>query len=187
MDLQLPLQQILAAKRPGARGGRSTALFRFTRHPAPRYPSPWGRQSCLMPNRLWKMEIPRKRWGGPPWSARDALVPLSGQQHQHLAGSGRPTGASAADQGVRPTIYAECAVLGKLFGNPARGLAFQRVQPVVRPACQPLKGLSEQHCRQAGPNRRPYRRLPSTPESQVRSRQCRRIGRTSGFARPGIL
>jgi hypothetical protein len=36
-----------------------------------------------------------------------ALVPLSVQQHQQLAGCSRPTGAPAAGQQIRPTIYAE--------------------------------------------------------------------------------
>jgi hypothetical protein len=75
-----------------------------------------GRRKRLMPHRFWTLGIPRKWWGGPPGPRARALVPLSEQQHQHLAGSSRPTGASAADQGVRPTIYAECAVLGKLCG-----------------------------------------------------------------------
>ena len=73
---------------------------------------------AILPNATWFLEDGNSAEvvGRAPRPARDALVPLSEQQHQHLAGSGRPTGASAADQGVRPTIYAECAVLGKLCG-----------------------------------------------------------------------
>jgi len=40
-----------------------------------------------------------KGWG--------VLVPHSAQRYQSLAGRNRPTGASAADQGVRPTICAD--------------------------------------------------------------------------------
>jgi hypothetical protein len=68
-----------------------------------------------MPHGFWKMVILRKWWGGPPGPRARALVPLSEQQHQYLADSGRPTGASAADQGVRPTIYAECAAPGENY------------------------------------------------------------------------
>src|ERR1035438_2279985 len=41
--------------------------------------------------------------GRTPWSARDALVPLPEQRRRNHAGTKRPTGASAADRGVRPT------------------------------------------------------------------------------------
>jgi len=43
--------------------------------------------------------------GRTPWSARDALVPLP-EQRDHAENGSRPTGASAADQGVRPTTPA---------------------------------------------------------------------------------
>ena len=43
--------------------------------------------------------------GRTPWSARDALVPLFARSIKRLRHPGRPTGASAADQGVRPTIH----------------------------------------------------------------------------------
>jgi hypothetical protein len=38
------------------------------------------------------------------------------QGHQSHPATNRPTGASAADQGVRPTIYADVRLLGKLSG-----------------------------------------------------------------------
>src|ERR1035438_2509371 len=41
--------------------------------------------------------------GRTPWSARDARVPLPNNDIGILQGASRPTGASAADQGVRPT------------------------------------------------------------------------------------
>src|ERR1019366_4316808 len=41
--------------------------------------------------------------GRTPWSARDALVPLFARRIKPLRHGGRPTRASAADQGVRPT------------------------------------------------------------------------------------
>src|ERR1039458_9177999 len=52
-----------------------------------------------------------KRWnaaglvGRTPWSARDALVPLFARRIGRLRPCGRPTRASTADQGVRPTIH----------------------------------------------------------------------------------
>src|ERR1017187_5986394 len=42
--------------------------------------------------------------GGTPRSARGALGPPPEQRYQHLASPSRPTGASAADQGIRPGI-----------------------------------------------------------------------------------
>src|ERR1039458_283907 len=45
--------------------------------------------------------------GQTPWSARDALVPQPEQRYQHYVNASRPTGASAADQGVCPTICAD--------------------------------------------------------------------------------
>ena len=54
--------------------------------------------------------------GRTPWSARDALVPRPEQRYQHLARCERPTGASAADQGVRPTILGGFSVVGKVGG-----------------------------------------------------------------------
>jgi hypothetical protein len=44
--------------------------------------------------------------GRTPWSARVPLDPLSAQQNQPHASTERPTGGSAADQGVRPTLSA---------------------------------------------------------------------------------
>ncbi len=44
--------------------------------------------------------------GQTPWSARDALVPLLADRIGASRTGGRPTGASVADQGVRPTSYA---------------------------------------------------------------------------------
>ena len=41
--------------------------------------------------------------GRTPWSARVPLDPLFVQPHQPHAIHKRPTGGSAADQGVRPT------------------------------------------------------------------------------------
>src|ERR1035438_9403994 len=56
------------------------------------------------------VRCPRINWtvsgglvGRTPWSARDALVPLLEPRCQPPARHGRPTRASAADQGVRPT------------------------------------------------------------------------------------
>ena len=49
-------------------------------------------------------------------SARDALVPLFARRIKHLRHCGRPTRASAADQGVRPTICAEWSRVSKLSG-----------------------------------------------------------------------
>src|ERR1022692_3897906 len=40
--------------------------------------------------------------GRTPWSARDGLVPLSGQRYRQNAERQQADGASAADQGVRP-------------------------------------------------------------------------------------
>ena len=52
--------------------------------------------------------------GRTPWSARDAPVPLLVQRYRLLAGCQQADGASAADQGVRPTMKADCPLLGIL-------------------------------------------------------------------------
>jgi nicotinate-nucleotide pyrophosphorylase (carboxylating) len=52
--------------------------------------------------------------GRTPWSARDPLVPPSPQPSQPHATPEWPTGASAADQGVRPTIEIEVRTLAEL-------------------------------------------------------------------------
>jgi hypothetical protein len=56
------------------------------------------------------LRIPRKWWGGPPGPRG---TPPS---RDILQGAGRPTRASAADQGVRPTNPSATASLGKLGG-----------------------------------------------------------------------
>ncbi len=50
------------------------------------------------------MVMPRQWWGGPPGPR--GTSPSRGRNNDMgiLQGAGRPTGASAADQGVRPTI-----------------------------------------------------------------------------------
>ena len=60
--------------------------------------------------------------GRTPRSARDALVPLFARRIKHLRHCGRPTRASAADQGIRPTICAEWSRVSKLSGLWARGV-----------------------------------------------------------------
>ena len=57
----------------------------------------------------------RKFVGQTPGSARDALVPHLEERGQRLAGCDRPTRASAAVQGGRPTIGAG-ALSGKTSG-----------------------------------------------------------------------
>jgi hypothetical protein len=47
---------------------------------------------------------------------QDALVPLFARRIKHSRHRGRPTRASAADQGVRPTICAEWSRVSKLSG-----------------------------------------------------------------------
>jgi len=54
--------------------------------------------------------------GRTPWSARVPLDPLFAQPNQPDAIRERPTRASAADRGVRPTINAERPIIGKLCG-----------------------------------------------------------------------
>jgi hypothetical protein len=49
-------------------------------------------------------ELPKRAVGRTPWSARVPLDPLFAQLNQPHAIPERPTGGSAADQGVRPTI-----------------------------------------------------------------------------------
>ena len=64
-----------------------------------------------------RLDAPANRNGGAdPRSARDALVPLFARRIKHLRHCGRPTRASAADQGVRPTICAEWSRVSKLSG-----------------------------------------------------------------------
>src|SRR5216683_1180243 len=53
--------------------------------------------------------------GRTPWSARVPLDPLLANRIR-VARRARPTRASAADQGVRPTTGADCAVRGKVSG-----------------------------------------------------------------------
>src|SRR5580698_3684882 len=52
--------------------------------------------------------------GRTPWSARVPLDPLSAPPNQPHVTRERPTRASAADRGVRPTICAESTFLGKV-------------------------------------------------------------------------
>ena len=52
--------------------------------------------------------------GRTPWSARDALVPLFSRRIKPFQNpAGRP-GGLAADEGVRPTIYADARLWEKL-------------------------------------------------------------------------
>ena len=64
-----------------------------------------------------RLDAPANRNGGAdPRSARDALIPLFARRIKQLRHCGRPTRASTADQGVRPTICAEWSRVSKLSG-----------------------------------------------------------------------
>ena len=52
-------------------------------------------------------EIPRNSWGGPPGPRGTPSSRIRNDDTSLLQGMSRPTGASAADQGVRPTICAD--------------------------------------------------------------------------------
>jgi hypothetical protein len=53
--------------------------------------------------------------GQTPWSARVPPDPLAAQPHQPYPGTEKPTGASAADQGVRPTVLLRTQPAGIVF------------------------------------------------------------------------
>ena len=53
---------------------------------------------------LPEMRILRKSWGGPPGPRRTPSSRSRNNDISILQGASRPTGASAADRGVRPTI-----------------------------------------------------------------------------------
>src|SRR5580765_4489981 len=61
-----------------------------------------------------KLQILQKYGGADPQVRAGRPRPAVRQRHQPLARCERPTGASAADRGVRPTNYADCPLLGKL-------------------------------------------------------------------------
>src|ERR1019366_5406212 len=67
-----------------------------------------------------KLRILHKLWGGPPGrGALWARTPSSRGWNNWVSimqSARRPTGASAADRGVRPTINADCAIPGKTSG-----------------------------------------------------------------------
>src|SRR5450432_1235938 len=67
-----------------------------------------------MPHRFPNTANSAEIVGRTPRSAWGVLVPHPEQRGQHLARREGPTGASAADQGVRPTTYADCPLPGKL-------------------------------------------------------------------------
>src|SRR6266567_1965517 len=76
----------------------------------------WGGQDCPMPHSFPTAGNAALIVGRTPWSARVPLDPLLAQPNQPEAIHERPTRASAADRGVRPTINAERPIMGKLCG-----------------------------------------------------------------------
>src|SRR5476649_1141288 len=68
-----------------------------------------------MPNVTWfsqDLRILHKLWGGPPGPRGSPWTRFSPTESASSA-QGKPTRASAADQGVRPTINADCPILTK--------------------------------------------------------------------------
>src|ERR1019366_1380963 len=69
--------------------------------------------------------------GRPTWSARDALVPHPDRRRQYLAGRKRSTGASAANQGVRPTMQGAIVQVNISPGGlPKRAIAEGWITPL---------------------------------------------------------
>ena len=60
--------------------------------------------------------IPGKKWGGPPSPRGPPWTRSFASQNQPHVIPERPARGPAADQGVRPTIYAERPIQGKLSG-----------------------------------------------------------------------
>jgi hypothetical protein len=76
---------------------------------------PIGRRLATQRRLLCReLGIVRKTVGRTPWSARVPLDPLFDQRKQCDAIAERPTGGSAADQGVRPTVCAEYSPASKV-------------------------------------------------------------------------
>jgi hypothetical protein len=101
---------------------------------------------------VWPRTIGQHLWGSPPglrgspWTRRSPI-------NSALSKPSKPTRASAADQGVRPTLDPNCAISGKLSG-----IAQECVRHEVNP---PLThGLG-------GEGARPSRRLRSLSHRAV--------------------
>src|SRR5471030_1442163 len=72
----------------------------------------------IQPNVTWfsqDLRILHKLWGGPPGPRGSPWTRFSPTESASSA-QGKPTRASAADQGVRPTINADCPILTKPSG-----------------------------------------------------------------------
>src|SRR5450432_3530429 len=103
-----------------------------------------------MPHRFPNTANSAEIVGRTPRSAWGVLVPHPEQRFQHLARREGPTGASAADQGVRPTTYADCPLPGKLcsIGPPGLSLRTGRRRNTMtgQEACPtkflPLRGIA---------------------------------------------
>src|SRR5476649_3081769 len=92
-----------------------------------------------MPNVTWfsqDLRILHKLWGGPPGPRGSPWTRFSPTESASSA-QGKPTRASAADQGVRPTINADCPILTKPsdIGHSARHSACHVVFEEADPAC----------------------------------------------------
>src|ERR1039458_10331454 len=76
--------------------------------------------------KLWhKVQIRRRWWGGPPGPRGTPSSHIPNSDISTLQCVSRPTGASAADQGVRPTNKADLSVADKAMGH------FSRLGPLV--------------------------------------------------------
>ena len=70
--------------------------------------APWRKLDSLMPLSFLNLGILHWLWGGPP-GPQPAPWPASRQPEAVPCRRERPTGASAADPGVRPTFFADVA------------------------------------------------------------------------------
>src|SRR5471030_1863181 len=76
------------------------------------YTGRWGRHSAQCHLVFPRFANPAQIVGRTPWSARVPWTRFSPTESASSA-QGKPTRASAADQGVRPTINADCPILTK--------------------------------------------------------------------------
>src|SRR5476651_2707517 len=98
----------------------------------------------IQPNVTWfsqDLRILHKLWGGPPGPRGSPWTRFSPTESASSA-QGKPTRASAADQGVRPTINADCPILTKPsdIGLKPAPREFGRLASIC--ACEDMMGTS---------------------------------------------